>query len=152
MTVLSCRLRQPSKTSSSKVAARLTCVEEISLPHNRLVMAATLRVDTPCTVYPRKGIHLGQRQHQGPFTAHPLLQSLWVEVAFPHLGYVEGDLCDPGAHCLGLEAIGMSLAISRVLIWTDAQMLLALDLHGGVDHDADQLRQEIQALLSRLFK
>jgi hypothetical protein len=31
-------------------------------------------------------------------------------------------------------------------------MSLALYLHGGVDHDADQLRQEIQALLSHLFK
>jgi hypothetical protein len=31
-------------------------------------------------------------------------------------------------------------------------MLLALDLHGGVDHDADQLRQEIQALLCHLLK
>jgi len=29
---------------------------------------------------------------------------------------------------------------------------LALDLHVGADHDADQLRQEIQTLLSHLFK
>jgi hypothetical protein len=31
-------------------------------------------------------------------------------------------------------------------------MLLALYLHGGVDHDVDQLRQEIQALLGQLLK
>ncbi len=32
---------------TSKAAARLTWVEEISVPHNRSVIAATLRVETP---------------------------------------------------------------------------------------------------------
>ncbi len=54
---------------------------------------------------------------------------------------------DPGADRLGLEAIGMPLALSRSFVWTNSEVLLAFDLHGGVDHDADQFRQEIQALL-----
>ena len=46
---------------------RLTCVDEISLPHNRSVIAATLRVDTPCT-YISANASINARSLRNPFS------------------------------------------------------------------------------------
>jgi hypothetical protein len=63
-----------------------------------------------------------------------------VEATLPNLGAVEGDRHYSGADRLGLEAVGISLAIGGALIRTDTQTFLAFQLQGGVDHDTDQLR------------
>ncbi len=44
----------------------------------------------------------------------------------------------PGSHCFSFETIGMSMALVRSFIGTYNKIFLAFDLHGVVNHDADQ--------------
>jgi hypothetical protein len=39
-----------------------------------------------------------------------------------------------------------------MLVWCCSQVLLALGLHGGIDHDPDQLRENIKAFSSNLLQ
>jgi hypothetical protein len=56
------------------------------------------------------------------------------------------DRCDPGADRLGLEAVGVCLALGRTLVRPNAQMLLAFDLHSSVQDDPDELWYLLESL------
>ena len=85
-------------------------------------------------------VHLRQRQHQGPFAAQPFLQRFRVEAAFTNLGYGKGDLAHSGLHHLGFVAVGLAASHWTAFKGGSIQVLLALQLHGFVDQDADHLR------------
>ncbi len=83
--------------------------------------------------------------------AQPFLQCLWVKVALTHLGHGEGDLTYPRPDRLVFVPIGVSLPFFVALIQTRFQVPLPLDLHGRVDHGADQFRQVIHPIRGNLF-
>ncbi len=57
------------------------------------------------------------------------------------------DVTDAGGYRVGLIPIGIALALARALVGCGAQILLTFGLHGGVQHNADQLGQCVQSLL-----
>jgi len=56
-----------------------------------------------------------------------------LSVYGPHLGNGDGDLSDAGVKHLVLETVGMAVALLGSFMRGCPQVLLALDLHGGVE-------------------
>ena len=97
-------------------------------------------------------VHLGQRQLQGTLGAGASLQALRVEPALTHLGDGDGDL--PQARCqrLVFVAVGVARAPFGALVQSRAQVVLALDLHGSIEQDAEKIGQRIQAVRRELLQ
>lgn len=97
-------------------------------------------------------VHLRQRQLQGSLGARPFLQCLRVEATLPHLRHRDRDLADARREGLVLEAVGMAGAPLGPLVRGRPEELLALDLHGRVEQDAEQVGHRFQALGRQLLE
>ena len=121
----------------------LTCVELTEVPQSSSTMAATLRVETPCTYISAKA-SLRACSLRTPFSSEE-----GVELqAGTDLGDLEGDGPDPGGEGLGLEAVGLSLACGSALIGLGLEDDGAFAAHGFIDEEADALAEALVALLS----
>ena len=94
-------------------------------------------------------IHLGQRQLEGAFGAGAALQRLRVEAAalsieLTHLGDGDGDLSQVGIECFVLEAIGMAATLLSALVGSRTRVVLAFNLHSGVQKPLKERGQSLQ--------
>jgi hypothetical protein len=65
-----------------------------------------------------------------------------------HLGHSDGEGAEAGVERLVLEAVDLRLALDAALVRTDADELLPLKQHGGIEQHAHGLGQRLQAALS----
>ena len=128
------RSRQAASSSSSSLAARLTCEDDrLSMP-NSAMTASTSRVDTPLMyISATASSEEDQKTVWGPFSsterAPPALQRLRVE----RLSLVTGGLGDLHVHgsgrrvdAFGFGAVGIAPALGRALIMPGPEKALAL--------------------------
>ena len=97
-------------------------------------------------------VRLHQSQRESSFVTNAALQSTGIEVSLAYLRYVKGDFTHSCRHRLGLATIGMFSPMWRPLIGLDAQICLSLSLHGYIQHNADQFRQNVKSLPCNLFQ
>ena len=92
-------------------------------------------------------VHLRDGKRQGAFTALPAFQRRRVEVHLAaHLRHGDGDFPEAGLQRLGLEPVGVALALGRALVRIGAERLGALDFHGMVQEQAHGFGQAFGAL------
>ena len=137
--------------ASNWSVARLTCMAETSSPHNSSVIGFTLRVERPWTHVPAaQSKHtFRQSDHQYPIAAQALLQDGRIKASCANLWHCKGDFAYPGADCLGLVSVGMTLSFLVAFILPGLEVLLSLCLHGLVDQDANKLRYFFPVLVPR---
>jgi len=94
-------------------------------------------------------VHLGHGQLQRPLAAEPLLQGRGVELDAPCLGHGQRERPDPCLDGLGLEAVGVPLAVVAALIGPGPEHGGPLQLHDLVEQDPEGVGQAIESLLGQ---
>ena len=93
-------------------------------------------------------IHFGDGEGEGFFAALAFVKGLGVEggVTVPDLRNGQRHWAAAGEEGFGFEAVGEAGALVGALVGGGLQVLGALDFHGGVDEQADRVRETFEAV------
>ena len=95
-------------------------------------------------------VHFGQGQFEGLLGTEAFFQGAGIEVGVaPDLRDAEGDGADAAGEGLGFVAVGATLASVGALVGLGLEDLMAFDVHGFVDEDAEPFGEAVVALLSQ---